>query len=492
MASAKSQRLILALVSIALSAVFAGLAVFRLDMHQVADALRHAHPLPWVPFAIACYLAGQLVRGQRCRLLVQREATLGLTTASNIVVIGYASNNVLPARLGELVRAGLLVERTGIPFSQALTVTFTERLCDGIAILLLLVAGTFTQPTEGWISHLARVGGVVFGCASLVVIVAVLTPGTLLSLASSLGGRFGSKLQDRAIRLAMSVTNGTACFRRPVDALRIAILSIFVWLLEAGMFVFVLPAFDLRPNVATGIIAMSVTNLGILVPSAPGFIGSFHYFCSRALLAQAVAEPTALSYAIVVHLAFYVPVTLWGLGIFLRYGTELGATFAMIRSAPAVPAGESGPRSELVLGEVDRRDRFAQTTRFFTALAEALLPQGTGAKDGTIVTDVACFVSEQMQALPVRLRLMFDLGMIGFRAFTRLRRLRGFCDLPLEQRRELVDGWAFGRIALLRQLFRPLRSTVLLAYYEHAGVRAGQEGRSAPILAAEVALEAHG
>ena len=38
---------------------------------------------------------------------------------------------------------------------------------------------------------------------------------------------------------------------------------------------------------------MSVTNLGILVPSTPGFVGPFHFFCSQALMSQGIPEATA-------------------------------------------------------------------------------------------------------------------------------------------------------------------------------------------------------
>src|SRR5205814_8202164 len=85
------------------SAVFVYLAVRHLDLESLKAAWRGSTLLPWLPIGIASYLLGHIVRGHRCRLLVRHEAALRLMTASNIVVVGYASNNVLPARLGELV-----------------------------------------------------------------------------------------------------------------------------------------------------------------------------------------------------------------------------------------------------------------------------------------------------------------------------------------------------------------------------------------------------
>src|SRR5689334_5200742 len=109
------QRYTVIAVGLVASAAFIFMAVRGLDFDTLRKVWSDARVLPWLPLGIASYLLGHVVRGVRCRLLVRREATIGLPTASNIVVVGYASNNVLPARLGEFVRAGMLAERTGMP-----------------------------------------------------------------------------------------------------------------------------------------------------------------------------------------------------------------------------------------------------------------------------------------------------------------------------------------------------------------------------------------
>jgi hypothetical protein len=125
--SRKAVSVIGTLVGVAVSALLVYLSVRRMNMESALAAWRSAEPLPWVPLAGLFYLAGHIVRGHRCELLVRGHAPLPLATATNVVVVGYASNNVFPARMGELVRAGLLAERTGIPVTQSLVVTFIER-----------------------------------------------------------------------------------------------------------------------------------------------------------------------------------------------------------------------------------------------------------------------------------------------------------------------------------------------------------------------------
>lgn len=490
--SSKSPRRWVTVLGAAVSALFLWVALRHLDLGSVRETWRAAKPLPWVPLAMLAYVVGHFVRGARLKYLVRREAGLQITTATNVVVVGYASNNVLPARLGELVRAGMLAERTGIPLTQALTVTFIERLVDGVAILFLLVGSSWATHTAGWIADLARVGALVFGLALAGLALAVLFPTALSSLASRLSQPLGSRAHDAAVGLVTSVVNGAASLRRPSDALVIGALSVVIWLCESAMFVAILPALGLPLAFGTAVIAMSVTNLGILVPSTPGFVGPFHFFCSQALQAQGVGAEVSLAYAVLVHIAFYAPATLWGAGAMLWYGVEVGATAALARAA------RRSPKVELVAGvpmrviaQLERRDGEADPDEFDLALTEALLPAGF-TKDAA--EEAARFLAGQITALPTRVRTLYAVGMGVFRFWVRLRYLRSFCALDLERRRTAVQGWAFGGIAPLRQLFRAPRSTVLLAFYEHpAGLASlgAEERRHLPV-ATRATEQAHG
>ncbi|MBX3210781.1 MAG: flippase-like domain-containing protein [Labilithrix sp.] len=455
------------------SAVFMFLAVRRLDFASLQAIFARANLLPWVPLGVLSYVAGHVVRGLRCRLLVRREANLRLVTASNIVVVGYAANNVFPARLGELVRAGMLAERTGIPVAQSLVVTFIERVLDGLAILLLLVIGTMNGEAPGWTGDLVRVALVVFGGACAVMLVAIYSPALVVAGASRVGNRLGPRWHDRLVGLATSITNGGACLRDPKNAAWILLYSAIVWVLETGLFLAILPVFGLTPSFTAAAVAMSVTNLGLLVPSSPGFIGPFHFFCSRALMTHGVDEATALAYAAVVHLAFYVPVTLWGAASMLWYGVEVGATAAMTREARA--AGKKLEVGGVVLHELatlSPASSDAPASAFTTALVEAIVVPGGKKAEAPALRDASDFVHGQLGSLQPKLAMLFESGMTFFRFVTRVRYLRGYCDLSLDTRRAWTLSWAESRYGLLRKLFKPVRATALLAYYDHPAMRA--------------------
>ena len=72
----------------------------------------------------------------------------------------------------------------------------------------------------------------------------------------------------------------------------------------------------------------------------------------------------------------------------------------------------------------------------------------------------------------VRFRLLLTGGLAVFRVATRLRFVRSYCSLPLGKRRRWTEQWAYGSTSLARQLFRAIRATALVAYYELPEVRA--------------------
>jgi uncharacterized protein (TIRG00374 family) len=323
-------------VGIALSLALLLLAGRNLHWEQVRAALAGAQLGPWLPLAVLSYLVGHFVRGLRTRRLVSRDAELTTATATSVVVVGYAVNNILPARLGEFARAGMLTERTGLPIAQSLTVTLLERILDGWVLSLFLGLTILAIPVAGTIHEVAEIAAAVFLLATAAIGLVLLAPSFFIGAVSRSTSRLPERWHDRMIRIGLDVAQGLAYLRRPRDAARVFGLSVVVWTLEAGLFLFLLPAFALPFDPWWALLALSVTNLGILLPSTPGYVVVFHYFCQQALASVGVAPAVGVSYAVVVHLGFYVPITLWGIGIILWYGLQLGQTIAMARQARRV------------------------------------------------------------------------------------------------------------------------------------------------------------
>jgi hypothetical protein len=241
-----------------------------------------------------------------------------------------------------------------------------------------------------------------------------------------------------------------------------------VWVIEAMMFLLVMPAFGLPARFDWALLALGVTNLGTVVPSTPGFIGPYHYLCMQTLVLLGVSSVTASTYAITVHAVFYVPITLWGVGVVMRYGIELRRFVAAAKDAQErAETMEVGGVTVTLLGRRRVEAKPKGAGRLVRALTESLLPvEGAANAPPEVIEKVSTFVQGQLDALPSGLRLMLRVGLLGFQILVRLRYLRGFCDLSLTRRRVIASTWAYGRYETPRKLFRALRSLTLFRYYE--------------------------
>jgi len=457
---------------------FIAMAIWHMDWDNVFQAISNTKLYPWFFLSVLCYLTGLFIRGFRTRLLVSPDTHLSVLTASNIVVVGYAVNTIFPARMGELARAGMLCERTGISFIQSVTVVFLERLLDGIVILLLLVLSTMLLNVDILFEGTVYFSSLIFCLASIFVICVIIAPNRLMGIISKVIYAISPRCHDVSLKVTTSIVNGVNYLRRPVDALKIFVLSIVIWLFDAGLSLFLLPAFGLELNIWHSIFVISVANLAFLFPfspghASPGHIGPFDALCIQALVLLGIAQTTAMSFAMMVHLAIYIPITLWGGSVILLYGITLGLKFKLAKRAKiitGIPEQLSIPANPLGLTPSIKASK--HISPFIFQLAEAALPLHyySLSDPQTVISYVADFIHEEIQNLPKRYRLLFNLGMFVFNIIVWLRYLRGFSLLPLPLRIKIFNRWAYGKLALTRQLFRLVRSTALLAFFEHPAV----------------------
>ena len=142
---------------------------------------------------------------------------ISLVTATNIVVIGYAFNNVLPARLGEFVRSVVMSERACNPYSQALMrLSVIERVLDGLAIVFLLsvTAPQSMPPTADWIHPLIRDGLILFVASLIGVLFLGVAPNFLVNAASRVTSR-RRRAHDLLVGMLSQITRGSRDLQAP-------------------------------------------------------------------------------------------------------------------------------------------------------------------------------------------------------------------------------------------------------------------------------------
>jgi len=305
------------------TALFLGLFFARTDLDGLWRALREAD-YRWAAPAVALWFLSAWFRSLRWGLLLRHLARLGTAALYPVLVIGYMANNLLPARLGEVVRAYVLGQRHGLSKMSVLGSIASERLVDALVLLVLMTSAAAFVGLEG---HLRAL--------SLAAVVVVVGGFALLSWAAShrptVEGALGLLLRPlppalaRRLRGAVDAfLEGTAALRSPLVLVAVALCGAIAWLLEASMYYLVGIAFDLGEGFAVYLVLAGAANLAITVPSTSGGIGPFEWASREVLVAAGVAGGAASAYALALHGLLLLPVIVVGL-LFL-WGVQLSPT----------------------------------------------------------------------------------------------------------------------------------------------------------------------
>jgi len=288
-----------------------------------------------VLLAVVLGLVGLYARALRWRwLFPPGRRPPGIVPAT---MIGYMANNVLPLRAGEVVRiyaaARRLREAEPLSATQAFWLVAAtvaiERVLDSLALVLILGVLVFLTPVPPPVEWAAGIllAVDVIGVALLVMVAR--SPDGGRRLVTRLTARW-PRLERLALSLFDTALRGLDGIRTPAHALRIAAWTPVIWLLPAAAAWAMLRAMHLDLPFVAGWVVLAFVGVGISVPSAPGYLGVFHFAAKLALEIFGVASSTALAYALIYHASAVVPITLVGWLYLLREHVSLGD----VRRAP--------------------------------------------------------------------------------------------------------------------------------------------------------------
>ena len=307
-----------------ISAVFIGLLLFRTDPARIWDALRGANYW-WIAPAVGVYFASVWVRAVRYRFIVRTVKDIPPAELFPVLVVGYMANNLLPARIGELVRAYMLSERQQVGKMAALGTVAVERLFDGLTLLGFLALTVLWLGGDGVLTDLTLIAVAIFAVALAVFVAALAAPNATEQLVTRLALLLPERFRDRAYTLACSFVEGLRSLRHPDAFAWVTGTSLAAWLMEAVVYMLVGYAFGLDIRFGYYVMAVGAGNLAITAPSSAGGIGPFEFFVKQVLIGAAVADSVAAVYSFAVHAVILVPVTVLGLYYLWAMGLSLGA-----------------------------------------------------------------------------------------------------------------------------------------------------------------------
>jgi glycosyltransferase 2 family protein len=309
-----------AVIGVGLSLLLLGWALRDVSPAGVAHEIRNVDPLLFV-LAIVLTLCGFWFRALRWGIFLLPTGRVPFRPRFASTMIGFAANNLLPARVGEFARALSLTKLTQVRLGASLATLVVERLFDGIVVVALLFAA-MSSPAfpAGQIAGVdprlaARVialamAGVGLGLGALVV-----APEASIRLAERVAHAvLPTRVRHPILGALRSFIGGLVVLRSGRLFFVSLLLAAAQWLFTAVSFLVAFRAFDIREvGFAGAVFLQSLIALSVAVPSSPGFFGPFEAAAKLGLGLWAVAPDKAMSFAVGFHLGGFIPTTLIGL-----------------------------------------------------------------------------------------------------------------------------------------------------------------------------------
>jgi uncharacterized membrane protein YbhN (UPF0104 family) len=311
------QTLIRAIIGIAVSLVAVLLVLRSVDAERTVDALRTASPV-WLAIVAGLVAVDIVLRAVRWRSLLAPIRRVGVVAVLDYLLIGYLANNVLPARLGELVRCHFLGDREGITRTTVVGTVVVERIVDIAVVVAIAAVAVLVLSVRGVVADAVLVGAAVG--ALLVVALAFgvaahrLPGATRVAALVDAWPWIGDKVGKLRLGLAVAA-NGRSL-------LEAVVVSLLAWTAAVLAFAAAGQAIGIELTISQASLLATGVTLVAAIPTGPAALGTFELASIQIGAAFGIATERALALGIIMHVAIFVL-------------TSVGGVIALVRLGPA-------------------------------------------------------------------------------------------------------------------------------------------------------------
>jgi uncharacterized protein (TIRG00374 family) len=336
-------------LGLAISAALVVLLLRIVDLGAVLSAVVVADPRP-IMVAVGVYLLAMWIRSLLWRRLL--PAADSTRTLFRVSIVGFAVNYLMPLRVGEIARAFLLKNWCGLPYGTTLASMVAERVLDGLAVGGILLVALLFVPAPGYVLVLGLGVAAIFGGLATLLLLASWRVGFVLSVSRRIARQVPVRMRTRVERLGRGFIAGLEPLRDRRALPGLAALAVLGWLCQFAVFYILMLAFPIPASFPMALVGGGVANFATLLPSAPGYVGTFDAALIKLLVdLQGVKLESAAAYALVVHTVLVVPIVLLAAVVLWRANLSFGQVMGIglpARRAATAPGTASAAASAAV------------------------------------------------------------------------------------------------------------------------------------------------
>ena len=305
------------LLGLAVGSMFLFLTFSRLEWDSVQTAVTSAMPGPLL-LGFVLLAASLLTRITRWWWMLRAVVPeLPLCSCVRPFLVSLAVNNTVPLRAGDLFRTVGFRDELRSPPMLVFGTLFVERLLDFLVLLTFFFIGLIILAADKLPLALVKASIGSAAVCMLCLLTLLLIPNRFQQAFRRVVNRRWLAKHNWSVRIEtwiVQLFNSLSLLRSPKLSLQLAVMSIIAWTFEGGMFAAV--AWSLRTDHVAPLgpwFSMATGTLATILPSSPGYVGTFDYFAMLGLVAAGANREIAVVFALLVHLFLWVPVTLVGM-----------------------------------------------------------------------------------------------------------------------------------------------------------------------------------
>jgi glycosyltransferase 2 family protein len=287
-----------ALLGAAVSLVALWLVLRAVDLGRTLEIVRSAAP-GWI-LAVAGFLVlDVMLRALRWQRLIAPLGHVRYRSMLGYLLIGYLANNLLPARLGELVRSHYLGDREGISRTTTLGTVVVERVVDLGVVVAIAAASILVLSVRGIVANAVLLGVAIATLLAVVLVIGVAAhrlPGA--GRFAALAGRW-PKVRD----VVANLRGGLAVAGRPRTLLETVGLSCLAWAATILAFAAAGQAVGVELTMGQAALLGSGVALASAIPAGPASLGTFEFAAVQIATSIGVPDTVAFAMALIAHAA---------------------------------------------------------------------------------------------------------------------------------------------------------------------------------------------
>jgi uncharacterized protein (TIRG00374 family) len=274
----------------------------QVDLKQSWSALGRLNG-PYMLVPLALVFLNLPLRAWRWQWIFPSSQRPGFASCITVLAIGNMANFLLPGRAGDLARCVLLSRTASLhETSRTLATLSVEKVLDGLALVGMVLFAIWALQPPHWVVDLVRVSALIFGGSLVLLVVLRYRTRSLIAFVRRIFALARlSSLENRFDGLMTSFADGLSAVSSAAQMITLLGMTAAIWMTEAALIWGLAEALGLAVGLKSAMVASAVLGLGLMIPAAPGGLGTYELFGTEAFKMAGIAGSSALALTVVIH-----------------------------------------------------------------------------------------------------------------------------------------------------------------------------------------------